>query len=60
MYTHVLTLWIKVYQLLRNYTFNETNHNPFGLLLTAVNKLNRCIFFILDYTIVSYTNVNTI
>ena len=34
-------------------------HNPFGLVLLALNKVHRCIVFILDNIyILNYTNIN--
>ena len=48
MYKHLLILWIKGCQFFRNYMFYATHNNPFGLVLTAVNKVRRHMAFILD------------
>ena len=55
--THTLILLLKGCQLFRNYICNATHHNPFGLVLTAVNEVCKHIFYILDNIIVSFTKV---
>ena len=48
MYTHVSIPLIKSYQLSRNYMYYVTHHNPFGLVLTAADEVNRRIANIID------------
>ena len=54
MYTHVLILWIKGYQLFRNYMWDMNHHNPFGSVLISFNKVIRIIVFKLYNIIFSY------
>ena len=54
MYTHILFLCIKGYQMFRNFMCDVTNHKPFGFGLTAVNEVRRHIVFNIPM-IVRYT-----
>ena len=60
MYTYTLPLWIKGFQLFRNFMCDVTHHNRFGLVLTFINKVCKHKHFILENMKESYTNVNTV
>ena len=47
-YTHVLVLYIKGCQFFRNCMSDATNNNSFGLGLTAINEVRKCIDYIID------------
>ena len=49
MYTHILILWIKGFQLFKIFMSDATHHKSFGSVRTYFNKLCRHILYILDY-----------
>ena len=45
LYTHILFLWRKGFQLLRKCTINATDNKSFGSVLTAINEVRKHIYY---------------